>query len=289
VTRWLVLDSTSALTEVGYGQSTWRRFAVVCLEAADEGASARQAAARFSIGISSAIRWIARAKIGEQTPRPQGRRRGLSLDGYGDLIVGMIEERKDITFKPHGRAPGYGALYVHRPKRLEPLAWRTRLDFQKKSAHALEQDCSDILKRRRAWSDCKPDLDRAKLVFIDETGLSTKMARLRGRSPCSKRCRARVPHGHCKTTTFTGALRLTGMIAPFVYDGAINGNVFRAYVELVLVPTLAEGDVVIMDNLLAHTAADVRGVIEAVSARYPRLRMAPTLTPSKTHSQSSRH
>jgi transposase len=67
------------------------------LKAADEGASARQVAARFGVGISSAIRWIARAKIGEQTPRPQGRRRGSNLDGYADFIVGMIEERKDIT------------------------------------------------------------------------------------------------------------------------------------------------------------------------------------------------
>lgn len=67
------------------------------LKAADEGASARQAAARFGVGVSSAIRWVARAKIGELTPRPQGRRRGSRLDGYADFIVEMIEERKDIT------------------------------------------------------------------------------------------------------------------------------------------------------------------------------------------------
>lgn len=140
------------------------------------------------------------------------------------------------------------------------------MDIQKKSAHALEQDRPDILKRRRAWFDTQLDLDPAKLVFIDETGLSTKMARLRGRSPCGERCRAGVPHGHWKTTTFTGALRLTGMTAPFVYDGAMNGNVFRAYVEQVLVPTLAAGDVVIMDNLPAHKAAGVRDAIEAAGA-----------------------
>jgi transposase len=140
------------------------------------------------------------------------------------------------------------------------------VDIQKKSAHALEQDRPDILKRRRAWFDTQLDLDPAKLVFIDETGLSTKMARLRGRSPCGERCRAGVPNGHWKTTTFTGALRLTGMTAPFVYDGAMNGNVFRAYVEQVLVPTLAAGDVVIMDNLPAHKAAGVRDAIEAAGA-----------------------
>lgn len=92
------------------------------------------------------------------------------------------------------------------------------------------------------------------------------MARLRGRAPRGERCRAGVPHGHWKTTTFTGALRLTGMTAPFVYDGAMNGQVFLAYVSQVLVPTLAPGDVVVMDNLPAHKAAGVRDAIEAAGA-----------------------
>lgn len=92
------------------------------------------------------------------------------------------------------------------------------------------------------------------------------MARLRGRAPCGERCRAGVPHGHWKTTTFTGALRLTGMTAPFVYDGAMNGNVFLAYVEQVLVPTLASGDIVVMDNLPAHKIAGVRDAIEKAGA-----------------------
>jgi transposase len=93
------------------------------------------------------------------------------------------------------------------------------------------------------------------------------MARLRGRAPCGERCRVGVPHGHWKTTTFTGALRLSGMTAPFVYDGAMNGNVFLAYVSQVLVPTLVPGDVVVMDNLPAHKAAGVRDTIEAAGAR----------------------
>src|SRR4051812_28908938 len=92
------------------------------------------------------------------------------------------------------------------------------------------------------------------------------MARLRGRAPRGERCRAGVPHGHWKTTTFTGALRLTGMTAPFVYDGAMNGAVFLAYVEQVLVPTLKPGDIVIMDNLPAHKAAGVRDAIEQAGA-----------------------
>lgn len=92
------------------------------------------------------------------------------------------------------------------------------------------------------------------------------MARLRGRAPRGERCQAGVPHGHWKTTTFAGALRLDGMTAPFVYDGAMNGTVFLAYVEQVLVPTLKPGDVVVMDNLPAHKPAGVREAIERAGA-----------------------
>ena len=96
-------------------------------------------------------------------------------------------------------------------------------------------------------------------MFIDETGASTKMARLRGRAPRGQRCRAPVPHGHWKTTTFTGALHLAGLTAPMVMDGPMNGEAFLAYVEQVLAPTLAPGDVVVMDNLPAHRCAGHRG------------------------------
>jgi transposase len=92
------------------------------------------------------------------------------------------------------------------------------------------------------------------------------MARLYGRSRRGQRCRAAIPHGHWQTTTFTGALRLSGMTAPMVLDGPMNGAAFKAYVEQVLAPTLAPGDIVVMDNLAAHKNAAVREAIEAVGA-----------------------
>ncbi len=122
------------------------------------------------------------------------------------------------------------------------------------------------MRKRQAWFDSQLDFDPARPVFIDETGLSTKMARLRGRSKRGERCRAGIPHGHWKTTTFTGALRLTGMTAPMVLDGAMNGAAFLAYIEQALAPTLNPGDVVIMDDLPAHKAAGVRQAIEATGA-----------------------
>ena len=76
-----------------------------------------------------------------------------------------------------------------------------------------------------------------------------------------------MPHGHWKTTTFVGALRLSGMTAPMVIDGPMNGAWFLAYVQQVLAPTLNPGDVVIMDNLAAHKSTPIRDAIEAVGAR----------------------
>jgi transposase len=93
------------------------------------------------------------------------------------------------------------------------------------------------------------------------------MARMRGRSRRGQRCVGAIPHGHWKTTTFTGALRLNGMTAPMVLDGPMNGAAFKAYVAQVLVPTLLPGDIVVMDNLAAHKHAAIRESIEAVGAR----------------------
>ncbi|WP_201269280.1 IS630-like element ISRm10-1 family transposase [Sinorhizobium meliloti] len=249
------------------GQALSDDLRIRVLKASAAGMSARQAAARFGVGISTAIRWIARAKEGELTPRPQGWRRPSAVDAHEEFVVALIEERKDVTLDEMVQR-----LSVERQVKISRSALGAWLrvrgwTFKKKTAHALEQDRPDVLKRRRVWFDGQLDLDPEKLIFIDETGLSTKMARLRGRALRGERCRAGVPHGHWKTTTFTGALRLTGMTAPFVYDGAMNGNVFLAYVEQVLLPTLQAGDVVVMDNLPAHKTSGVRDAIERAGAK----------------------
>jgi transposase len=102
------------------------------------------------------------------------------------------------------------------------------------------------------------------------------MARRYGRAPRGERCRAAVPHGHWKTTTFVGALRLEGMTAPMTLDGAMNGAAFLAYVKQVLAPTLKPGDIVVMDNLPAHKPSSIREAIEATGAE---LRFLPPYSP----------
>lgn len=102
------------------------------------------------------------------------------------------------------------------------------------------------------------------------------MARLYGRAPRGERCWAAVPHGHWKTTTFTGALRLDGMTAPMVLDGPMNSAAFQAYVEQVLAPTLRPGDIVVMDNLAPHKGGAIR---DAIEARGAELRYLPPYSP----------
>jgi transposase len=121
-----------------------------------------------------------------------------------------------------------------------------------------------VTAKREAWrAEVMPSLNTAKLVFIDETWAKTNMTRTRGYAPKGERLVDAAPHAHWHTTTFVGAITTRGFIAPMVVDGAVNGAVFRAYVEQVLVPELRRGDVVVMDNLGSHTLAGVRAAIEA--------------------------
>lgn len=129
---------------------------------------------------------------------------------------------------------------------------------------------------RQQWRRQQAELDVSRLIFIDETGASTKMARLYGRSRRGERCVAAVPHGHWKTTTLVAGLRLSGLTAPMTIDGAMNGPAFLAWVEQMLAPTLRAGDIVIMDNLPAHKPAAVRAVIERCGAE---LRYLPPYSP----------
>ena len=120
---------------------------------------------------------------------------------------------------------------------------------------------------RQAWAQGMPELDGEKLVFIDETWARTDMTRTRGRCPRGERLLMAVPAGHWKTTTFVGALRSGGVFAPMVVDGAVNGDLFEAYVGQVLVPELREGEVVVMDNLSSHKRGRVRELIEGAKCR----------------------
>jgi transposase len=117
------------------------------------------------------------------------------------------------------------------------------------------------------WAQDQGALDPEHLIFIDETGTSTNMARLRGRAPRGERLVGKIPHGHWKTTTFVAGLRSTALTAPCVIDGPMNGEAFLAYVEQILAPTLKPGDIVVLDNLSAHKVLGVREAIEVTGSK----------------------
>lgn len=129
---------------------------------------------------------------------------------------------------------------------------------------------------REEWKSEQHLLDPTKLVFLDESGAATNMARSRGRCPRGERLKASVPHGHWKTTTFLAGLRHDEIVAPLVIDQPMNGEIFLAYIEQFLAPTLKAGDIVILDNLPAHK---VYGVREAIEARGAKLVYLPPYSP----------
>jgi len=128
---------------------------------------------------------------------------------------------------------------------------------------ASEQDRPDVAAARAAWrAGVMPGLDPDRLVFLDEMGAKTNLTRTHGYAPAGARLVDAVPYGRWHTTTFVGALRARGFCAPMVVEGALDGELFLAYVKRVLVPELRPGDVVVLDNLSCHGVDGVREAIE---------------------------
>ena len=143
----------------------------------------------------------------------------------------------------------------------------TKACASKKTLFAIEQARADMARRRRRWRSWQGRFDPRRLVLIDETWIKTNMAPLRGWGPRGECLRGFAPQGRWRTQTFLGPLRCDRLTAPCVFDGPINGECFRAYVEQQLLRILRAGDIVIMDNLGSHKATALRRAIKAVGAR----------------------
>ncbi len=129
---------------------------------------------------------------------------------------------------------------------------------------------------RRAWTEAQPTMDVAKLVFIDETWATTNLTRSHGRAPRGCRCIGSAPLGDWQTTTFIAGLRHQRLTAPLVIDGPMDGELFLAWVEQFLCPTLQAGDIVILDNLSSHK---VDGVTEAIAKAGAAVLYLPPYSP----------
>jgi transposase len=132
--------------------------------------------------------------------------------------------------------------------------------------HASEQHRPDVAERREAWRSTQTSLG-GRLIFLDETWTTTAMTRRYAWADVGARAIGYAPNGHWKTTTFLAGLTCEGLIAPFVLDGPINAECFFAYVEQILVPTLQQGDTVILDNLSSHKSDEAARLIAGAGAR----------------------
>lgn len=166
------------------------------IAAVDGGLSRRGAADRFGVAAASAIRWVREwRESGATRARPQGWGQALTVGrGLPGLILAAIEQQDDITLAELAEFLRVEHDAVFAPSTIWRFLDRHSMTF-KKTAHASEQDRPDVLARRRAWFKPQPDLDPERLVFIDDTGASTKMARLRGRAKRGMRCRSPIPQG----------------------------------------------------------------------------------------------
>jgi len=233
------------------------------LDLYEEDLSTREIATRFQISES----WARRVK---QEHREQGktcnattRKREPKWVPLIPRIEQALAEQPDLTLKELKAKLGTELNVGTLCRALKKL----KLTLKKKVLKAAEQDRPDVAQQRAEWKVMQAGLDPDRLVFLDETWAKTNMTRPRGRSLAGTRLIAKVPHGHWKTTTFLAALRTSGLTAPLVIDGAVNGDIFLAYVRQQLAPTLHPGDIVIMDNLSSHKKAGVREAIEAADAK----------------------
>ena len=252
-----------------------RRRVVSFVEA---GNSRHAAAAHFDVSVSFVVKLVSAFRsTGSYAPKPEGGWRYSKLDPHRAFLERRVAEKTDITMTElAGELAGMGL----RIDQASLSRWYRRNDYRyKKSLLASEQDRPDVAAARREWVTKRQPrmrLEAHRLVFVDETGTTTKMVRTRGRCAKSQRLKGQAPFGHWKTQTFIAGLRRGALTAPFVVDQPMNRRIFDTWVRTQLVPTLSKGDVVILDNLAAHKSAAAE---QAVRERGAWLLFLPPYSP----------
>jgi transposase len=243
------------------------------------GMSRNRAAKQFGLGISTVINWVKRVgETGSVAPGKMGGHKPKKISGEHRLW--LLQRIKDRDFTLRGLVADLAERGLEVDYRsVWEFVHAEQLSF-KKSLVAGERDRPDVARRRAQWTKYQNRIEPERLVFIDETWTKTNMAPLRGWAPLGKRLVAKVPQRRWTTMTFVAALRLDRIEAPWLLEGPIDGESFRTYVERVLVPTLREGDIVIMDNLGSHKSKAVRQLIRSAGAKLFFLpKYSPDLNP----------
>jgi transposase len=239
------------------------------LEAVDnkEG-SRRTLAERFKVNTATITKLLKlRRETGSHEPRPHGGGVAPILDDDGlERLRKLVEEDSDATLEQFRSRMGISGSRMIIFRAIRKLG----LPRKKKSPHAAERDTPEVKEKRREFRKEVASIEPRRLVFVDETGVTTAMTPAYGRAPRGERVEDSTPAAW-ESTTVVAAVRLGGVRSPLALPGAIDGASFREYVEQVLVPELRRGDVVVFDNLSSHIQPAVFEAIERAGASVLRL------------------
>lgn len=244
--------------------------------------SIRQLAERFRVSPQTVQTYLNRARrTGDLTPAPHGggppRRLQPAQERTLRALVRTANDRTDAEYAQMLAAKtGVGVS-----RRTINRTWaRLGITRKKKVLHATERDRPDVQRARRAFRRRARRRRGRRHLFLDEFGANLAMTRRYARAPRGDRAPGAVPHNPDPNVTLTMALSPEGIVAPFAFEGATNGEAFVTYIRDQLAPHLRPGDVVLSDNLSAHRAAEACAAVEARGATYDHVPpYSPDLSP----------
>jgi transposase len=239
--------------------------------------SLREVAEVFAVDLSTIVRLLQRYRsTGSVRPKPHGGGMPRKLDAEAVArLCELVQQQPDATLAELRDRLGIPCSVMTISRALQ----RKRISRKKKTRHAAERDSPRVQEQRKTFCDKMATVDPEHLVFVDETGATTAMAREYGRAPIGERVQSASP-GAWKNVTLISGMRGSGVVASMVFAGATDQPVFETFVEKMLVPKLRKGDVVVWDNLSPHKSAAAKVAIEAVGARVEPLPVySPDLTP----------
>src|SRR3954463_2207623 len=239
--------------------------------------SRRKLAARFFVNPSTINRLLQlRRQTGPFDPRPHAGGVTPTLDHDAlERLRALVEEAPDATLESLRQKLGVSGSVMIICRALQKLG----LPLKKKSEHASERDTPEVRRKRRSFRRKVKTIEPGRLVFVDETGVTTAMTPTRGRAPRGERVEASTP-ASWESVTVIAAMGLEGVRAPLAFPGSVNAATFESYVEQVLVPALRRGDVVVFDNLTSHlTAAVFEAIGRAGASVLPLPPYSPDFTP----------
>ena len=239
--------------------------------------SQSEIARRFRVSPSFITRLLGRRRrTGSLAPEPHGGGHPPALDEHGrEDLRRAVRKQPDATLAELVQRVGVPCSIMAIFRTLRKL----KITRKKKALHASQRDSPRVRRKRRTFRDTMAAVDPEHVVAIDETGANTAMTRTYGRAPRGQRVKGAVP-GRWRSVTLVAGLRLSGVVAPFAFAGAMNAPTFRAYVQQLLAPALRPGDVVIWDNLKPHADRQAEEAVAKAGARVePLPPYSPDLTP----------